>query len=134
MGAIRSNAQTKKNSMEQEIKKVIQNVEKASAERNVTELESLLHPEYRVIANRFKGTPGSTIIPRSMYLDMMKAEKIGGTSYQVEFKSISISDHTSMVELLYKTKESSGMHKYLLLVQDEKDQWKVVSDMPIILD
>ena len=125
-------AQTNNEAMEQKIKDVALKVEKAAAERNVPELGKYLHKDYRVMANRFKGSAGTTILTREMYLEMMKSGKIGGTSYSTEFLAISISKHTAMVELLFTTNESSNMHKYLLLVQDDNDAWKIISDLPVV--
>ena len=133
IGLVSCRAQNK-TLMENEIKKVVLNLESATAERNILEIEKYLHKDYRVVANRFKGSSTTTIITREVYLEMMQAGKIGGTSYTTEFKSISITDHTAMVDLVFTSDISSNMHKYLILVLDENDQWKVVSDIPVVIE
>lgn len=123
-----------KTPMENEIKKVVLNLESATAKRDISEIEKYLHKDYRVVANRFKGANKVTIIAKEMYLSMMQAGKIGGTSYTTEFKSISITDHTALVDLVFTSDISSDMHKYLILILDENDQWKVVSDIPVVIE
>lgn len=127
-------AQNQNETMENEIKNVVLNLENATAERNIQKIEEFLHKDYRVVANRFKGTKTTTIITKEMYLVMMKGNKIGGTSYQTEFKNISITEHTAIVDVLFKSDKSSNMHKYLILIQDDNNNWKVVSDIPIVIE
>lgn len=120
------------NNMQNEIKEVIIAVENAAAKRDTQKLSELLHNEYRVIANRFKGTKNATIISKEIYLKMMTDQKIGGTSYNIVFNDIKISDHTAMVDILYLSNTTSNMHKYLVLIQDENNNWKIVSDIPVV--
>lgn len=120
--------------MEIKIKQTVAAIEKAAEKRDVKKLDELLHQDYRVVANRFKGGTTATIISKDLYLKMMKDEKIGGTSYHIKYNDIKIIGHTAMVDLLYLSDTTSSMHKYLVLIQDEQDQWKVVSDIPIVID
>ena len=69
----------------------------------------MLHPDYRVLANRFRGTPGTTLIMRNAYLSMMESGKVGGTVYEPEFRQISVTGHTAMVDLLLKAKGTASM-------------------------
>lgn len=127
-------AQNQNEIMENEIKNVILSLENATAERSIPKIEEYLHKDYRVVANRFKGSKTTTIITKEMYLEMMKENKIGGTSYQTEFKNISITEHTAIVDVFFKSDKSSNMHKYLILIQDGNNNWKVVSDIPIVIE
>ena len=70
----------------------------------------VLHPNYPVLANRFRDTPGTTLITRNAYLSMMESGKVGGTVYEPEFRQISITGYTAMVDLLLKAKGSASMH------------------------
>lgn len=123
----------KKNNMEKEIRLTIESLEQAAFSRNISLLDELLDDNYRVVANRFRGTLNSTVLTKDSYLSMMKAEKIGGSNYQININAIRITDHTAMVDVDYLTENSGGMHKYLILIQDDQDKWKVVSDIPVEL-
>ncbi len=120
--------------MENQIKEVVFSIEKAAAKRDVKELEELLHKDYRVVANRFKGSKTTTILSKEVYIKMMKDMKIGGTSYNIIFSDIKINGHTSLVDLTYVSETTSDMHKYLVLIQDKNNQWKVVSDIPLVIE
>lgn len=119
--------------MEMKVKQAITSFDEATAKRDIEALKAVLHPDYRVLANRFRGTPGTTLITRDTYLKMMEGGKIGGTVYEAEYKQISVTGHTAMVDVLLKAKGAASMHKYLFLVQNDKDEWQVVSDLPIVM-
>lgn len=129
-----THAQKTNNAMETEIKQVVATFDQATASRDIETLESVLHPDYRVMANRFRGIPGTTLITREAYLKMMEGGKIGGTKYEAEYKQISVTGHTAMVDVLLKVKDVPAMHKYLLLVQNEKDEWQIIGDLPIVME
>ncbi|MPR32019.1 nuclear transport factor 2 family protein [Salmonirosea aquatica] len=137
MGALMTRvsfAQKSNKGMEMEVKKTVMAFNEAAAHRDLEALNSVLHPDYRVMANRFRGTPGTTLITREAYLGMMKDGKVGGASYESEFRQISVSAHTAMVEISLKGNGTSSMHKYLFLVQNSQNEWQVISDLPLVVD
>lgn len=127
-------SQPNEENMKEQIQKIVLAFEKASAQRNIKKLKKVLHSDYKVIANRFKGSDNVTIISREDYLKMTQASKIGGTSYDTEFINISVAEHTAMAEVLLKSKTTSNMHKYLFLIQNKNDKWQVVSDLPLVIE
>lgn len=127
------NAQNQ-NNMEHQIKEAIILTHKAAANRNVEQLDKLLHKDYRVVANRFKGNDEVVIILKKQYLQMMKEEKIGGTFYNINFKDINVFKHTAFVDVLYTSKNTSSLHKYLVLIQEKNNIWKIVSDIPVVIE
>ncbi len=118
--------------MKKAIEKVVYDFHQATAERDIAQLEVLLHPEFRVMANRFRGGDGTTLIPREAYLGMMKAEKIGGTAYDVKVTSVAVNEHTAAVEVDFMSKEEASMHLFLLLVQNSNNEWQIISDLPLV--
>ncbi|CAM1350833.1 conserved hypothetical protein [Tenacibaculum ascidiaceicola] len=121
------------NNMKNQIKETVMSIEKAAANRNNKQLKEFLHKDYRVIANRFKGSENTVIISKETYLQMMKDEKIGGTSYNINFNDVKTLGHTAIVDVLYSSETASDMHKFLVLIQDKNNKWKIVSDIPIVL-
>lgn len=121
------------NNMKNQIKETVMSIEKAAANRNNKQLKEFLHKDYRVIANRFKGSENTVIISKETYLQMMKDEKIGGTSYNISFNDVKTLGHTAIVDVLYSSETASDMHKFLVLIQDKNNKWKIVSDIPIVL-
>lgn len=120
--------------MKNQIKEKVTSIEKAAANRDTKQLTELLCKDYRVIANRFKGSENTVIISKETYLQMMKDEKIGGTSYDINFNDIKISGHTAIVDVLYSSETTSDMHKFLVLILDKNNEWKIVSDIPIVVE
>ena len=123
-------SQTNNQPMKDAIEEVITNFKEAIAERDVAALENVLHADFRVMANRFRGGKGTTLLSRDAYLGMMKAEKIGGTNYDMSFEQVLIYDHSAAAEVNFRGADG-GMHVFLLLVQDDNDNWKIISDLPI---
>ena len=121
-----------KNDMENAIKKIVIDFQKAIAKRDVERLDKILHPNFRVMANRFKGGEGTVLIDKEGYLTMMKEQKIGGTWYDMEMINLTIADHTAMVELNFVSDQSAKMHLFMFLVQGAKNQWEIISDLPVI--
>lgn len=117
--------------MEDAVKQAINDFEDATAQRDVTALENLLHSNFRVMANRFRSGEGTTLIPRDAYLGMMKAEKIGGNAYEVSFENVTVYQHTATAEVTFAGSDSN-MHLFLFLVQDDNDDWKIISDLPVV--
>lgn len=128
-----AHAQKTNKEMEIQIKETVKTFDEATARRDIATLESVLHPDYRVMANRFRGTPGTTLITRETYLKMMEGGKIGGIKYEAEYRQISVTGHTAMVDVMLQEKGKPAMHKYLLLVQNEKDAWQIIGDLPIVI-
>lgn len=115
-----------------EVKNVIQEFNDAIGSHNVTKLEELLHKDFRVIANQFKGGEDALILSRETYLKMIGGKQIGGTRYEVEIKNVSLFDHTASVEVSLNSK-ASNMHVYFILIKSKSGAWKIVSDTPVIV-
>lgn len=129
-----THAQKNNQAMETKVKQAVLAFDRATATRNLETLKAVLHPDYRVLANRFRGTPGTTLISRDAYLGLMESGKVGGTVYEPEFRQISVTGHTAMVDLLLKAQGTSSMHKYLFLVQNDQDEWQIISDLPLVME
>ncbi len=120
--------------MENLIKEVVSKFNEAIATRNVSQLETILHQDFVVMANRFKGDSGMTVMSRAVYLGAMSANKIGGTLYDVEFINISTFEHTAMAEVLLDSKETASMHVFLSLVKNSDDHWQIICNLPVIVN
>ncbi len=123
----------KSDNMEQEVKAVITSFQEAIAKRNVESLDQLLNKDFRVMANQFKGMDGTLLLSKEAYLKMMSEGKIGGTMYAVEFHEVLVTGHTAAVDVTFASNEEASMHLYLLLVQDTKGHWTLISDLPLMM-
>lgn len=116
--------------MNEQIKAVIQTYADGGATRNIDQISTALSPEFRVVLNRFRGNSGTTTLSRDAYLEMMRTGKIGGATYQLEFTHVNVYKHTAEAEVWYRS-EKSDMHNFFWLVQNEQNNWQLVSTMAI---
>ena len=122
-----------KNEMNESILETVQSFSQAIATRDIQSLDQLLHPEFRVVANRFNVSDQALVLSKPVYLQMMEDEKIGGTAYKLEIKASSTFQHTAQVQALFSTSEGPDMHVYLLLILNATDEWQIVSDVPVMV-
>ncbi|UII75160.1 nuclear transport factor 2 family protein [Flagellimonas sp. HMM57] len=114
--------------MEKEIKSVIETFVKAGEERNVAMYNDILHENFRVIANKYPTSDKISIIPAEGYKALITKEVIGGTKYEVVFKSIDIAEHSATVIAELKA-EKGGQSVTFLLVQNTENEWQIITDM-----
>lgn len=127
---ISSYSQIKNNSMKMknEIKNVIETFVKAGAERNVALYDDILHPDFRVIANRYPTPEKTSIISAEEYISLITKKVIGGTNYEVFFISLDITQHSATV-IAHLKADKGGQMITFLLVQDPENNWKIITDM-----
>ena len=128
--AMSCNSQTKKDEikMEKEIKSVIETFVKAGEKRDVAMYNDILHEEFRVIANKYPTPEKISIIPSAGYIALITKEVIGGTKYEVVYKSIDIAEHSATVRAELKANKG-GQFVTFLLVQNTENKWQIIADM-----
>lgn len=118
--------------METRVKQTVERFGEAGAQRDLQALEAVLHPEYRTLVNRFAGNPGLTILSRAQYLRRMEAGEIGGNEVDVVFDQVMVHDHSASVQVSFNS-DQAEMKLFLLLVQETGGEWKITSDMAVIV-
>jgi len=88
--------------------------------RDATQLDHLLHKDFRVVANQYPTKDKLSILPKEVYLSLIKSEKIGGTKYDVKFDYVSVEDHSATVIAKFKG-QKSNMYLTLLLIKIADD-------------
>lgn len=119
---------SKKTMMKDEIKSVVERFVEAGATHNVSMYNDLLHPEFRVIANRYPTPDKISIIPVEGYIALIGKKTIGGTSYQIIYQDVAVAEHTAVVRAELKA-ETGGQYINLLLVRSPENQWQIISDL-----
>ena len=123
---------SKKMNNKASIKTVIETFVKAGTERNIALYEGILHDDFRVIANRYPAPDKTSIISADTYKDLITKKVIGGTQYKIDFKDISISDHSATVEVELKS-DKGGQVITFLLIQNNEAKWLIITDMACLL-
>jgi hypothetical protein len=119
-----------KKNMETMISTLVENYVSALAQRSIETIDSLLHPEFKVIVNKSVPHQLSAFLSKTNYLDMIRSGKAGGDDYQIEDLSLHVMGPTAMAQYTLHGRQTI-MHVFLQLIQEGED-WKIVSNMPYV--
>lgn len=122
---------TAQKSEEKAIKEVIMAFSKAGDQNNADKLGTLLDDNYRIVMNRLFGSKEVSIMPKSLYLQKIKSKEFGGDNREVSIKKVLINGTTATVQATFKGSKSTFV-SFIVLIKNEKGNWKLVSDIPII--
>jgi Putative lumazine-binding len=118
-------AQTDKASIEQ----VVNQFAKAGDQRDVTQLKTLLHDEFRLAMNRLFGSETVTLLTKEAYIKMMEDGKLGGDDRTVQILSVDITQNNAAVKVALKGKALT-FQSYYHLVKNGAGQWQLINDLP----
>lgn len=96
--------------------------------RNLESLDSILHPQFRVVANQLLGNSEVSIITKDQYLQLVRAGKLGGDNRTVEITSVQIIHNNAAVTVKLKGKALSFESLYHLIKIN--NTWQMVEDLP----
>lgn len=117
---------------EHAIQKVITEFAKAGDTYDLAKLKDVLDENYTIIMNRLFGSTTVQVIDKTTYLANIESKKFGGDTRTVTFDSITINGKTASAKV-----KLSGLKlevvSIILLVQNEKGEWHLISDMPVVL-
>src|SRR5689334_12977956 len=116
--------------METMISTLVENYVSALAQRSIETIDSLLHPEFKVIVNKSVPHQLSAFLSKTNYLDMIRSGKAGGDDYKIEDLSLHVMGPTAMAQYTLHGRQTI-MHVFLQLIQEGED-WKIVSNMPYV--
>lgn len=115
---------------QEEIVAVVEAYIQGADQRDLAQLEGALHADFRVVVNQFMGGEDAAVLPRAVYLGMIKDEKLGGTARIWEITEIKVTKHTATVDLVMES-ESAHFRSHLNLVQHQDGSWKLISDLTV---
>lgn len=122
-------AQNQSKDMEK-IQTLIRTIAKAADNREAATLEKHLHPEFRVVVNRFGGED-TKVLAKKVYLDLLKAGKIGGDQRTVTIGQIEVKDHIAVAKATL-TGSKSVFTSFYQFVKNKQEEWVLINDMPLI--
>ena len=127
-GTVSCNAQT---SDEQMIKQTIIEFSKAGDANDADKLATYLDGNYRIVMNRLFGSTEVAIMPKDVYLEKIKTKEYGGDTRKVEIESITLNGSTASAKVSFVGTKMTFV-SILILIKDGNNQWKIVSDVPIV--
>lgn len=114
---------------EQVVIEAIQGFIKGADERDLSQLEKVLHPEFRVVANRLMGSDALRIIDRTLYLQLIKEGKLGGDQRTVEVTYVHIVENNATAKVTIKGKALT-FQSFYHLVKADGATWQLIEDLP----
>ncbi len=114
-----------------EINNTVISFVKAGDQRDAEMLRSVLHPEFRTLANRFFGGEELQVLSKDVYLKLIDDGTIGGDDRKVEISNTEVIGHNAYVRATFTGNEYK-FNTFVLLAQNTEGRWKVVSDMPFV--
>lgn len=114
-----------------QVRSVVEDFNRAIAANDVTALERVLHPEFRVVANRFPTPDATSILPRAVYLKLIADKTIGGTAYTITYHDTNVTKHSATVRATLRASEST-MHVTFLIIKTPEGVWQIISDMAVM--
>jgi len=115
----------------QKISAAVHAFAESADKQDIPKMDEVLHAEFRAVVNRLFGSEEVAVMPKTAYLDLLKAGKIGGDSRTVQIQSIDLEGNNAMVRAVFTGKELV-FTTYLQLVKEAAGNWKIISDMPTI--
>ncbi|MEL6863077.1 MAG: nuclear transport factor 2 family protein [Bacteroidota bacterium] len=115
----------------QQINALVHAFVQGADERNVQQMDKVLHPEFRAVVNRLMGSEELSLMTKNLYLDLLKKGSIGGDKRTVYIEAIQIENNNAVVRATFKG-EKLVFNTFLQLVKAADGQWSIISDMPHI--
>ena len=100
----------------------------ATDDQNLARLDSVLHPNYQTVWNRFY-SDSAMIFSRKQYRYHVERDDIGGVPRTIRFDDVRIVENIAQATI---TLESRGLAYtcFVSLIQDVTGRWWVVGDLP----
>lgn len=110
---------------------VVKQFVQGADQRMVEQVDSVLDDNFRAVVNRAFGNDQLMLIPKPVYLDMLREGKLGGDNRTIEFLWTDISGNNALVKARL-TGKATVFTTYISLVRNKENQWLIVSDQPHI--
>ena len=111
------------------VKAVIEKFIKAGDKCDGTQLNELLHSNFRVVANQLMGGTDVTIITKEQYLSLIRDGKLGGDERTYEILSLEVVNKNASAHVRIKGKVLS-FDTFYHLIQLPEGIWQLVQDLP----
>jgi len=118
-------------SEEKAIKETIINFSEAGDKNDADKLASYLDDNYRILMNRLFGSSEVSVMTKDAYLEKIITKEYGGDNRKVEIESIVLSGSTASAKVSFVGSKMTFV-SILILIKDENNDWKLVSDLPVV--
>lgn len=113
------------------IAEVVRIFSTAGDQQNATNLDPVLHPQFRAVVHRLFGAPDVSLMDKALYLQLIRDKKIGGDKREVHLLHTEISNNIATVKAIFQGK-MLRFTTYISLVKMENGTWQIIGDLPDI--
>lgn len=104
---------------------------KAADNYDLSTLNKMLDPNFRIVMNQLFGSKDITIMDRATYLDKIKSKEFGGDSRSISFDLVHVEGQNASAVVTLKGAKMTFISQ-LHLVKDASGNWKVIEDIPTV--
>lgn len=113
------------------IKQTITAFSKAGDTNDADKLATYLDDNYRIVMNRLFGSTEVAVMPKEVYLEKIETKEYGGDDRKVKIGPIALNGTTASAKVSFIGTKMTFV-SLLTLIKDGSNQWKIVSDVPIV--
>jgi ketosteroid isomerase-like protein len=114
------------------VKKVITAFSLAGDKNDAIELANYLDDNHRLVMNRLFGSKEVSIMTKAVYVEKVRTKEYGGDNRALTIENVVINGTAASAKVIFKGKKNTVI-ALIQLIKNEKGDWKLVSDIPIIL-
>ena len=113
------------------VKQTITAFSEAGDNNNADKLATHLDDNYRIVMNRLFGSESVSVMDKATFLEKIRTKEYGGDKRELTIENIVINGTTASAKVTFKGTKMTFV-SILVLIQDQQDNWKLVSDTPIV--
>ena len=114
------------------VKKVIESYAQNGDAQNPEALNSLLDENFRVIMNRMFGSSEVSVMPKSVYLDKIRAKEFGGDQRKVSIEEVIINGETASAKVTFEGSKMSFVSLFQF-VKNADGNWLIINELPRLI-
>ena len=116
---------------EKAITETIIGFSKAGDKNDADKLATHLDDNYRIVMNRLFGSSEVSVMTKDIYLEKIRTKEYGGDNRKVEIESIVLNGSTASAKVSFVGSKMTFV-SILVLIKDGNNEWKLVSDVPVM--
>lgn len=132
VGILLSTCATAQQSDTEAVKATIQNFSNAGDFNDAKTLDKYLDANYRVVMNQLFGSKEVVVMPRTVYLEKIASKEFGGDSRDVKIENVLINGNTASAKVTFKGTKMTFV-SIVTLVKHNDGEWKMLSDVPVVI-
>lgn len=115
----------------EQITQAITNFVKGGDTSDIFMINKVLHDNFRVTNNGYKGNPGVTVLDKQQYLSNVQTGLFGGVPRKMKIEHIDVEGKIAMVKLRIESANHYFV-SYNSMVLDTDNEWKIINNLAVV--